>query len=170
MYLIGSKLLGLSNYKDTDYLKIVDGENVKYKTYTNEIEIFHNSMDRLNNILKFKFKDWNDIKYQMFNYQYDTNLRTKFGHNDLPFEYNLLDYKKELQEFLDYVKENKLWNYDTKIHGKNNHISIIIYHIAYNKFILKNNSTILTLEQQEIIQKIHDKQMTWEEYIEKVGY
>lgn len=34
-----------------------------------------------------------------------------------------------------------------------------IYHIAYNLFILLNNSVTLTEEQMNIVQKIHDCEM-----------
>jgi hypothetical protein len=42
---------------------------------------------------------------------------------------------------------------------KRKNCSKLIYHFAYNLFILQNNSVYLTPEQKEIIQKIHDCQM-----------
>lgn len=170
MYLIGSKLLNIKNTKDIDYIEIIDGENIYRKENKDGVDIFYSTLDLINKHLNFESEDSYNLAFQMFNYQYDTNLRAYFGYNDLPFKYNILDYKKELEAFLQHIKDNKLFNYNTEIVGKNNHISKQIFHIAYNKFILENNSTILTPKQQEIIQRIHDKDMTWDEYIEKVGY
>lgn len=170
MYLIGSKLLGINNNKDIDILEIVDGKNIYKREYSNNVDKLLISEDRILKTLKFQCLDWKEQAYQMFNYQYDQTLRKHFGHDDFPIKYNILDYKEELITFLNYIKTNKLWNYNTKIHGKNNTIFKGLYHIAYNKFILLNNSPILTEEQQEFVQRIHDKEVTWDEYIKKVGY
>lgn len=170
MYLIGSKLLGIKNTKDVDYLEIIEGSNTYYKKNDNGTDVFYSTIDKINKRLNFEVEDKFSLAFQLFNYQFDQTLRKHFGYDDFPIKYNILDHKKELEAFLKYIKDNKLFNYDTRIVGKNNHISKQIFHIAYNKLILLNNSPILTEEQQEFVQRIHDKEVTWDEYIKKVGY
>ena len=53
----------------------------------------------------------------------------------------------------------KKYKFDKEKYSQNNCCDKKIYHIAYNMFILQNNSPILTNEQKEIVQKIHDKEM-----------
>ena len=167
MYLIGSKLLGIKNTKDVDYVEIVEGNKIHYRTFENGIDLLHISEDNL--LDNFNFTPIKK-EYSIHSYQYDQTLRKHFGHDDFPIKYNILDHRKELEELLAYIKKRKILNYNTRLYGKNGHVPKQIFHIAYNKLILLNNSPILTEEQQEFVQRIHDKEVTWDEYIKKVGY
>ena len=110
------------------------------------------SQDYLNLLLTFKNTK---SKLLIYNYQYDREL---IG-NEFPIEYHILDYKDELIEFLMFVVKQKLFNFNKRIKCNGNYCSRLIYHIAYNVFILQNNSPILTEEQLKIVQQIHDYQM-----------
>lgn len=167
MYLIGSKLLGIKNTKDIDYVEIVEGNDIHYRQFKDGKDILYESEDTVLANLNFTASR---KEFSIIAYQYDQTLRKHFGHDDFPIKYNILDHRKELEELLAYIKERKILNYNTRLYGKNGHVPKQIFHIAYNKFILLNNSPILTEEQQEFIQRIHDKDVTWDEYIKKVGY
>ena len=60
-----------------------------------------------------------------------------------------------------------MFNFNKRITTNNGHCSKIIYHIAYNLFILENNSPIITDTQKAIIQRIHDRLMPVE-YIDEL--
>lgn len=151
-YLIGSKLLGLSNNKDNDYLII--SNDIEYKRmYENGEDILYRSEDHIRNHLAFncKIKKWEDWNY-IVNYQLDQQI---IGQN-FPIEYHILDYRNELLIFLNKIVEKKMLNFNKCITTKNKCCTPIIYHFAYNLFILENNSPIITADQKIIIQKIHD--------------
>lgn len=150
-YLVGAKALGILNSKDTDYVQI--DNQLEYKqVFENGCDIFKKSTNYLITSLKFKS---NDEFSMLSNYQYD---QTIIG-NDFPIKYSILDYKNELKEFLKLIVKNKMFNFDKRITINHKYCSKLIYHIAYNVFILQNNSTKLTNEQQEKIQLIHDCKM-----------
>ena len=152
-YLIGSKLLGLKNNKDTDYLVL--GEKEKdYAILENGIEYSYKTFEWINNQMKFQEYKKNK-RFFLFNYQLDAKI---IGQN-FPIEYHILDYKNELIEYLNWIVENRKFNFSKKITVNKKCCAKKIYHIAYNMFILQNNSPILTNEQKEIVQKIHDKEM-----------
>lgn len=150
-YIIGSNLLSLKNNRDIDYLELSDKEreykwlieNEKQKLVISQQQLFK----RLHFVESFNEK-------QIFNYQYDKKI---IGQG-FPIEYNLLNYREKLIELIDYVFENNLLN-TNKFVSLNGNCSKKIYHIAYNVFILENNSVELNQEQKEIIQKIHDIEM-----------
>lgn len=149
-FLIGSSMLGLTNTKDTDYLYIYEGsEKVivndendnRYRTKEYQIEL-----------LEFKNEDGR----KLFNYQCDQTINSEFG-SFIP--YNIIDYKKELITFLKEIVKEKKFNFYWRITANGGNCTKMIYHIAYNLFIIENNSPIITNEQKEIIQKIHDLKM-----------
>lgn len=151
-FLIGSSILGLTNIKDSDYLyiyensseantKIDDGNDNRYRTKEYQIEL-----------LEFK----NDDGRKLFNYQCDKTINKEFG-EFIP--YNILDYRKELTKFLKEIVKEKTFNFNKSITQGNQCCCKMVYHIAYNTFILINNSPIITNDQKAIIQSIHDKNM-----------
>lgn len=150
-YIIGSSLLNLKNNRDIDYLELSNKE-IEYKW------LIENEKQKLVISQQQLFKRLHFIEtlnpYQVFNYQYDKKI---IGQG-FPIEYNLLDYREKLIELIDYVFENNLLN-TNKFVSLNGNCSKKIYHIAYNIFILENNSVELNQEQKEIIQKIHDIEM-----------
>ena len=149
-FLIGSSLLGLTKIKDIDYLIISEDESgtgVK-----DGVDFRYRTLDNLKETLAFK----NEDNRKLFNYQLDQAINKEFG-EFMP--YHLLDYRKELILFLKEIASNKKFNFNKRITTNNGHCTKYIYHIAYNLFIVENNSPIITTEQKEIVQKIHDLKM-----------
>lgn len=155
-YLIGSKLLGLENCKDTDMLVISTEHDYYREIKDDNIEILHRSEA---NILKFlNFEETNIYKYAqglISNFQYDQAI---IGQN-FPIKYNILDHKEKLIELLDFIIEKKIFNFNPRITVNGGCCSKFIYSVAYNIFILQNNNPIITKSQREIIQKLHDGKM-----------
>lgn len=147
-YLVGSYLLGLSNQRDTDY--VVIGEKPKDISLLNADEdLKFIKEDVLKSILRFE-----NNKFQwIYNYQYDQTINPSFA---TYYSYNILDYKDKLKERLKNVVKNKSYNFNKIITQGDRCCSKIIYHIAYNTFIIENNNPIITSEQKAIIQDIHD--------------
>lgn len=157
-FLIGSKILNLSNCKDIDYLILDDNKNNIYNQ--NNADYRYKTITNIKETLEFK----NDDGRKLFNYQLDRTINKEFG-EFIP--YNILDYRNELIKFLKEIASNKMFNFNKRVTTNNGHCSKIIYHIAYNLFILENNSPIITDKQKAIIQKIHDRLMPIE-YIDEL--
>lgn len=149
-YKIGSSGLGLKNCKDKDRVVITTECDYK-KVLTDDEEIMYISKACLEKNLYFN----SDSRYEIYNYQYDRSI---IG-NDFPIEYHILDYRNELIELLNTIVKQGLMNFNKLITCNNGNCSKLVYHIAYNIFILWNNSPIITEEQKVIIQKIHDCEM-----------
>lgn len=153
-YIVGSKLLNLNNIKDIDYLEF--DKNVEYeRAYQYGIDTVKVSKKELKKVLKFKVDLQKYYWRLIFNYQLDKRIIEK----DFPIKYNLLKYKKQLIELLNFIVDKKLMNFNARVTIDEKHCSKVVYHVAYNLFILKNNEVKLTDEQLEIIQKIHDGKM-----------
>lgn len=153
-YIIGSTLLGLSNNRDNDYLYLVDSEE-EYNTVR-----FENGEDKhirtTAEIIKcMNFETDVNIWRKLINYQLDKEI---IGQN-FPIEYHILNHKEEAKNLLKSIVKNKDMNFNKNITSGNNCCTKDIYHIAYNLFILQNNSPIITDDQKAIIQQIHDIQM-----------
>lgn len=152
-YLVGSNLLGLTNNKDIDYLEFCEECDYKF-TKENGNDVIYVSYEELLQRLKFK-KDFKQYaKYLIINYQFDKDIIGQ----DFPINYHILDYKENLLNLLIQIIDNKWLNVNKRISVNKGHCSKLIYHIAYNVFILKNNSPIITPEQKEIIQRLHDRE------------
>lgn len=159
-FLVGSSLLGLANIKDTDYM--VFDEEKRSAVFKDSIDYGYRTLENIKETLAFKGND----NWKLFNYQLDKSINKEFG-EFLP--YNLLDYKNELVTYLKDIVKYRRFNFDKRVTSNKGHCTKIIYHIAYNLFILENNSPIITDEQKEIIQKIHDKLMPIE-YLDELEY
>lgn len=146
-YKIGSNILHLSNCKDVDYL-IIDDTKEYIRVYENGEDIVYSSTENILKRMKFKTKN----PLVLFNYQMDFDIIGQ----DFPIEYHLLDYRQELIEQLKRTVKNKQFNFNKRIRVNKLYCSKCIYHIAYNIFILQNNSPIITEKQKAIVQKIHD--------------
>lgn len=167
MWLIGSKgLKFINNCHDEDCLEIIDSEEdiYYYKNIDNK-EVYHISSGQLKKRLNYSLNYSKWYRLLLWNYQLDKDIIGK----DFPYEFHLLEHKEEVIKLLEFIKENKLNNYSKDI-LMNGYVDKIVYHIAITKFFLLNNCMKLTRGQKAIIQKIHDRKMTWEEYEEKVGY
>lgn len=159
IFLIGSKLLNLSNCKDIDYLVLDDNKNNIYNQ--SNVDCRYRTITNIKETLIFK----NDDDRKLFNYQLDKTINKEFG-EFIP--YNIIDYRNELTRFLKEIVSYKMFNFNKRVTTNSGHCSKIIYHIAYNLFILENNSPIITDEQKEIIQKIHDRLMPIE-YLDELA-
>ena len=145
-YLVGSKMLGLKNTKDTDY--VIISEDYEYKRiYSNGEDILYRSKENIITSMLFN-RDINKFAGSLIlNYQYDADIIGQ----DFPIEYHLLDHKEELINLLKVIVKNKLLNVNKRVSIKGGKCSKTLYHIAYNVFILQNNSPIITEEQKQII-------------------
>ena len=154
-YLIGSKLLRIENAKDVDLLvlKDIQSEEIIDQDWNSlgKQDISYCSCSELNNRLSFNRYSIKTLS----NYQFDSQIIQQ----DFPIKYSILSHRDDLIAFLKTVSKKKLFNFDLSISIDGRYCSKIVYHIAYNIFILQNNSPIITNEQKEIIQKIHDIQM-----------
>lgn len=152
-FLVGSLLLGFSNEEsDKDYL-VIDYENVERYDFLkeeNKIDIFCVGIDRLNRILNFETTN----QMTLYNFQYDKTIRGE--DNKLPFDYNILEHLDKLKLFLKKVSKKRLYNFNKAITNTQGYMYNRLYLLAYNVFICVNNSVVLTSEQRQIVQDIHD--------------
>lgn len=157
-YLVGSKLLGLNN-RDEDYIAITDLSEEFKRVVIDNKDV---SLRPLSAVKKSTCFDKEvDIKYKLWNYQLDKDIIGQ----DFPYEYHILDYKEELKALLKEIVSRNMYGFNPRVKCRNKETneyvcSKIFYHIAYNLFILENNSPIITDEQKEIISKIHDGKMS----------
>lgn len=153
-YNIGSTLLGLSNARDKD--KLVITKEVTYKrVIENGKDIVYISPTHLEGLLKFENAEGKRERLMLYNYQLDEAI---IGQG-FPYKYHILDYRMELLELLTRtILEGKM-NFNKRVMTENGCCCKAIYHIAYNIFILQNNSPYITREQKAIIQQIHDLNM-----------
>ena len=150
-YKVGSVALGLNNTKDIDYV-VISNKTQKISVMNNEgiyEDLWCFTLEDLYKNLQFKSRD---IFTLLSNYEYDIEIID----SSFPIEYHILDYKEQLIKLLKEIVNNKSFNFDKRITQGNKCCCKIIYHIAYNLFILENNSPIITEEQKSIIQDIHD--------------
>lgn len=157
-YLIGSKLLGLTNNHDTDYLVLQDDDDsMDYRrSYENGVETHYKLSSMLQKAFNFELPfDDESIRYYIVNYQLDENI---IGQN-FPYKFSVLAKRDKHIEMLNWVVDNRAVNFVKNKALNRGNCSKLIYHIAYMVFMLENNSTVLTAEQKAIVQRIHDKKM-----------
>lgn len=163
-YLIGSKLLNLNRAKSANYLVLSTEQDHTYDCIGGCLVCLrsHNDIEKFT---KFNVEfNRQNIEKLIFNYQLDSSI---IGQN-FPIEYHLLDYKNKVIEMLKTIVDNRYLNFNKKVKIKGEYCSKKIYHVAYNTFIIQNNSPIITDEQRAIIQKIHDIQMPIE-YLDELA-
>ena len=153
-YIIGSKCLGLDNARDIDAIVFTDDIEFKKETKDGK-DIVYTTIEKFNTILNFE----EPVGYRRFlmltNYQKDRQIIGK----DFPIEYSILEHKEELIALIVESILQGEFNFNKRVTANGGHCSKKIYHIAYNIFILKNNSPIITTEQKAIVQRIHDCEM-----------
>lgn len=159
-YLIGSKLLGLQNNKDLDYLVIVDDDDERAGTrYSdNGEDVFYISKSVQDKTMSFALPfDQNTARRYIKSYALDADIIGQ----DFPLIYHILDKRGKYIELLNYIVDNRACNFihTDKFNGGN--CSKLIYHVAYLTFIIENNSVDLTDEQKAIVQQIHDLKMPY---------
>ena len=173
---IGFDFIFQGHGRDKDYLLVNKDEETRvYKRYIQEgNDILEVSLKELKDWTRFD-KDWL-MRQKLFEsyqalylYQLDAEFRKQRG-SYFPIEINILQHKEDILNLLREIEKKKKFNFNRKITIDGNYVPKTLYSIAINKFFIANNSMILTKEQEDIILKIHDIKMTWEEYIEKVGF
>ena len=146
--LTGSKAGQIADNRDLDYLYV---DEPRPATKQEGIDGFEITSEELNQRKNFTFAERHKLYYS---YLFDKAINPESPLDD----YHILDYKKELYELIkETVEKNKFG-----LSGKFNYKGYIlkqVYHIAYNIFILWNDSPLITPEQKAIVQKIHDHQM-----------
>lgn len=155
-FLVGSKLLGLTNNKDIDYV-VFDKKNESvfarckedYHLWTEE-----DLLDKYNFLFSANSTN-KDLRMWLILYQFDYRIIKQ----NFPIHLDILKKRREVKNFLRFLVDNRLCNFNKYIKIERKYCSKTIYHFAYNLFILQNNSVYLTPEQKEVIQKIHDCQM-----------
>ena len=149
-YLVGSAACGLANLKDRDYIILIDD------TLTGEYQMSHREdcfwCTKGQLLTRFRFEG--TLFESIVNFQFDREI---IG-SEFPIEYHILDYRETLTLLLKRIARDGELNFHTAI-STNGCCTKMIYYIAYNIFILQNNSPHLTPEQKAIVQKIHDRQM-----------
>ena len=155
---VGSTILGLDNCRDTDILLIDSPRRGSW--FKDGINFHPVDNERLKAEMAFDTDRYWD---QFYAYMLDSDI------NPNNLDYNVFDYKDKLFSCI------KNFNFD-KLHivpfdyRPNGVMSKRLYHIAYNAFMLQNDSKILLPEQKVIVQKIHDHEMplTYERELENL--
>lgn len=162
-YLVGSKLLNLENATDLDYFVFDESKDdfILTTDANTHIDYFYSSSNVLNKYFNFE-EDYKTslhaVRIYSILYQYDIDIIGQ----EFPITFHVLTHKTEYIEYLKYLANNNLSIFNVVCRNrKTNFVSCHknTYHIAYLTYILKNNSTTLTIEQKQKIQTIHDKQM-----------
>lgn len=165
LYEVGFSKIEPNVAKDKDYLCVLPDETGKtmlhYHKYLGNKDVFFETPE-------FLYKRFNYSlgipRLLLTNYYLDADI---IG-NEFPFEFHFLEHKNEILKLLDQIKTGGLFNYVPGLTFNGGHISKLVYHVAISKFFIQNDKMILTPEQKEIIIKIHNCQMTWDEYLQRV--
>lgn len=170
-YLVGSALLNLKNINDLDYISLENNnekENNNLLKNNEKIDIFYVDSKRIAS-LTYDIDYFENSKTLFENFQYDNSIRSNLGHEKIPIEFRILENREKVIELLNFTKENMLQNYTPLISYPGGFMTKSTLNVVYTKFIIENNSIILTEEQKDVIQRIHDRSMPWTEYLEKFG-
>lgn len=154
-FLVGSKLLNLDNSRDIDYVVIADKD--EWGLHKSPFDYHVWSEQDMLDVFDFNTQnaDYKKLKKLLVAYQYDYRIIQQ----DFPWHFDILLIREKVKNFLKFVVATQECNFSRHVCMKRKNCSKLIYHFAYNLFILQNNSVYLTPEQKEIIQKIHDCQM-----------
>lgn len=164
-YRVGSTLLGLSNNHDVDFIVLCDGNETTYeRKREGSDDVLYRSVQNIKKYMNFEYPiTRQNARIYVVNYQLDANIISQ----NFPVEYHILDRRIDYIHLLLDIVNNKLLNFKRIPCLNNGCMSKILYHVAYTTFIMQNNSTTLTAEQKEIVQKIHDRQMP-QDYLDEL--
>ena len=194
-YTVGSRLLNLQNKSsDYDFFKIYKDKEESKTDYKKDItflqEQYPNSVVHLDFRIKKDLESYlgcfcdNIKKIHCLNYKtylYKYQLDSSIIGQNFPYEFHILNYKKQMIEVLYYIGfelnfagDKGLFEYYKKGFYKTfinltkkrnitfkeqdyNVIPKVFYHFMYTLFIFKNNSTSLTNEQINILKEIRNR-------------
>lgn len=156
-YLIGSQFLKLQNCKDTDYL--LTGEQLstvslqKNESYL-PIDFFQWYVD----FLKGDEEKTTDSFVFFTLYQFSQGWRP-----DFPVKFEMLDFKKKWIKLLQHFVNSEEATKRMLTGGK---ATKVFYHIAYQYYILKENTYQISEEGLSLVQHIHDFGMEEKDFFE----
>lgn len=163
---IGYELINTENYHDHDKFLIENSDDYYYYRKFNK-----NNREDTAVVSTFFLKKYFDFELQpqhqylyMFMYQLDKTFNPDA--KELNFDY--IKNKDKIQSYVNKFIEEKKFNYNKNIISDTGHITKLTYHIIINLFFLKNNEMKLTDSQLNIIKRIHDDDLTWEEYFKLI--
>lgn len=149
--LMGSKMLGLKNTRDEDWITFADcsteeGRNISCK-----------SIDFVNLLIK-SFIDAKNVKYSFYHAVYLYQLSSDFiNETEYPFNYfNVLEYKKQWIQWLKAFINSKAAK---KYAEKDEYLPKYFYHILYQYHMIIENIHWISSEAKANVQKIHDLEM-----------
>lgn len=149
---VGSTILGLERCRDTDILVIDDGHKYSWFDKPSNYNYHPRSYERIKSEMAFESAKYWD---QFYAYMLDSEI------NPNNLDYNVFDHKDKILSCVKNFNFDRLYMVPDK-YRLNDALEKKVYHVAYNTFLLINDSKILTPEQKIIIQKIHDREMPLE--------
>ena len=160
-YLVGSKLLKLTNNRDEDWITFVaEDSSVARKTGKHSIS-FYQTLIKL-------FSSGKNIKADPFKALYIYQLSNGFIlEEDYPFkEFNILEHKKAWIDWLKAytnAKSSEDWATKTEVLPKQ------FYHLLYQYYMIKENTHWISEEAKAEVQKIHDLEVPSSYFYELQG-
>lgn len=166
-YSYGSSLF-FDNPRDVDLLYLVEDssfcvkeELIQKDKNEKPIDLIYLSLPYIRKMLAANScKDLESYRQLIYLHMLDKRLRPK----DFPIKVDIFLKKDLILQAIKKIKQNKKLNWNSQILIDGKYVSKKLYHVLINLFYFKNNDISLTSEQKEIIKKIHDYQMSWEEF------
>lgn len=165
-YPFGSSLF-FDNPRDIDLLYLVEDDSfcinekiIQEKEHKN-FDLIYISLPHIRKMLAANScKDLESYRQLIYLHMLDKRLRPK----DFPIKVDIFLKKDLILQAIKKIKQNKKLNWNSQILIDGKYVSKKLYHVLINLFYFKNNDISLNSEQKEIIKKIHDYQMSWEEF------
>lgn len=155
LFLVGSRLLRMDNCGDTDYCYFSKIRLPKeYKVH--KIPMVAKLMQNFPKYLKYRNAKGSTSTMSVSNYYYQYS-KCFHPEEDWPITWDIRDYKEDWIKMLkNHINsEEAITQY---IKGKT-FIDKKFYNIAYQYFMIRDNTVYLEGESKQIVQKIHDRQM-----------
>jgi len=145
--IIGSRAVGMNNENsDYEYVQFSDSVDTFKIIRSGQDSIYLWNPQYLNQVLNYK----ENPKFQLTTYLFDKDLNSEAMELGFDIMEHLDDMRDRIKRFC-ILHEEQLGKVQSKLW----------YHVAYQYFILKNNSKQLSEEQLDLVKSIHDhKPMT----------
>ena len=151
-YLVGSKMLGLDNCRDEDWITLID-ERTPFDNQNGHVRIaFLQTL--INHFIEGKGQH-NDPYKSKYIYQISAGFHDD---RDYPFkDFNILDHKqvwiKKLKGYMNHPETEKF----ALASGS---LNKTFYHILYQYYMIVENTHFISEEAKTDVQKIHDFEMS----------
>lgn len=151
-YLFGSKMLGLTNNRDEDWLTFVDEKAKSAREKGYQSTPFYKAVIK-------NFIRGNDIKQDPYNALYLYQLSAAFcAETDYLFsDFNIMEHKEVWKSWL------KAYINAENVEKKANSQDVLpknFYHILYQYYMITENTHFISDEAKVNVQKIHDLEMS----------